>query len=216
MSNQSLIRLLTWLSPAFPIGGYAWSSGLETACQNGCVTDKLGLQRWILTSLSHGNLRNDAIFLAAVYRQEQPITELNELALSMAGSKERYEETTGLGGAFIEASEPWRSSSPDSFPNPIAYPIAIGCMALENEIPLGDTMTGFFQASTNNQIQAALRLIKLGQKAGVELLAELEAEIQRAALTAENSNLSKLGAAAISMEIAAMNHETLPSRIFRS
>ena len=216
MTKPGLLRLLSWFSPTFPIGGYAWSSGLETACQNGAVTNKNELRDWIQTSLAQGPFYNDAIFLTAVHKQSKPVEEINGFALSFAGSKERYEETTGLGDAFIAASKPWREPNAKKLPSPISYPSAVGQVSHENDMPLQETLLAFLHCGVNNQIQAALRLMRLGQQAGVTLLAELENDIQFTASLTVDLELEHIGTGAINMEIAAMNHEILPARIFRS
>lgn len=216
MTDTSLIRLMTWLSPSFPVGGFAWSGGLEAACLNEAVATREDLREWISAGLNHGPLRNDAILLAATHRGDDELVAINDLALALAGSRERYAETTGLGDAFTAAAGPWRGNAALQLPKPVAYPVAVGQVAAENTIPLSDTLAAFLNAVVTAQIQAALRLMALGQQAGVELLAELETMVKQQSGLVADSSLDDLGFAAVNMDIASMKHETLASRIFRS
>ncbi len=216
MSNTSLIRLMTWLSPAFPIGGFAWSNGLETACQNGSIKDAADLRNWITTGQKQGSARNDAILLAAAHKGIVAVTEVNELALALAGSAERYQETTELGRSFLNATQPWTNDPTNFASNSIAFPVSIGWVSAQNNILLNDTLLAFLQSMVSNQIQAALRLMRLGQQAGVELSASLEPIILEQARVAEQSTLDDIGSCSLLMDVASIKHEYLHSRIFRS
>ncbi len=216
MTDTSLIKLMTWLSPAFPIGGFSWSNGLESACQNGSINDSADLNRWITTSLEFGPAHNDLIVLAATHRGNTSINEINDLALALAGSAERFQETTELGAAFLKAANAWTPDSNKLSNKHIAYPIAVGWVAAHNNIALKDTLLAFLQSIVSNQIQVALRLMSLGQQAGIELLASLEPTLVKHATAAANSTLEDVGTCGLHMDIASMQHETLHSRIFRS
>ena len=81
----ALQKLVTWLSPAFPVGAFAWSAGLETAIADRRVTDSERLQNWIDGALAHGGIRTDAILLAHAHRAFADQAGLQELAdLSLA------------------------------------------------------------------------------------------------------------------------------------
>ena len=216
MTNNDLLRLMTWLSPSFPVGGFAWSNGLETVCQNGFVSTPHDLHEWIVTGLTVGSLRNDAIFLTAAHRDPKIIQEINALALALAGSAERFHETTDLGDAFLKAAKPWVPDATNTFEGKMAYPVSVGWVASNCNIPLQETLVAYLHSMANNQIQAALRLMKLGQYAGVNLLSQLEPLIVKQAKCAVHSTLKDIGSNAISMDIASMNHEYLQSRIFKS
>jgi urease accessory protein len=62
------LPLLIWLSPAFPVGAFAYSHGLEWAYEAGDVTDAASLQAWLTDLLEHGAARNDGILFAEAYR----------------------------------------------------------------------------------------------------------------------------------------------------
>ena len=218
MTDKSLIQLMTLLSPVFPVGGFAYSAGLETACssQSSTIESKDDLKAWIETSLTMGWLRNDAILLAAAMRASTDLAELNDLALALSGSAERHEETVNLGTAFVKAAEPWMQNSKQQLPGPCAYAVAVGAVAAHMALVPNQVLHAFLQAAVSNQLQAALRLMSLGQQAAVTLQHELEPVILTAAESAASSDLDDLGSFALVTDVAAMNHETMTSRIFRS
>jgi urease accessory protein len=216
MTDRSIIQLMTLLSPVFPVGGFAYSGGLETVSQNGRVTSRDDVRQWIETALLQGTLRNDAVLLAAAHRQYETLAEVNNLALSLAGSAERYREVIALGAAFKKAATPWINRPEILLPEPIAYCVAVGAITAGNGLALRDVLHAFFQATVSNQLQAALRLMSLGQQGAVALLHGLEPLIMDCTNTTLDSTLDDLGSSAIAMEVACMQHETISSRIFRS
>ena len=218
MTDTSLIHLMTLLSPVFPVGGFAYSAGLETACSgaSAVIKSKDDLKGWIETSLTMGWLRNDAILLAAAMRDEADIDAVNDLALALAGSSERYEETVNLGNAFAKAAQPWLQDSDLPLPQPCAYCVAVGAVAAHIQLETDQVLHAFLQAAISNQLQAALRLMSLGQQAAVALQHELEGALVAASTSAARSSLDDLGSFALTTDMAAMNHETMTSRIFRS
>ncbi|MEM1039652.1 MAG: urease accessory UreF family protein [Pseudomonadota bacterium] len=220
MADTHMLKLLSWLSPAFPVGGFAWSSGLETACKSGAIFDAASLETWIATSLQRGFIQQDAILLGVAWdfagESVDGLADVNDTALALAGSLERYQETTSLGAAFAQSAVPWRNSNSASLPDPLAYPVAVGAIARENGIPKDQAMTAYVHAAVSAQIQAALRLFPFGQAKAMSLQERLESAILETAAFASGATLDDLGSAAILMDIAAMKHETLQSRIFRS
>ena len=64
---QQLLQLLAFMSPAFPVGGFAYSHGLEWAIDDGVVTSADEVRGWIESLLVHGSGWNDAVLFAAAY-----------------------------------------------------------------------------------------------------------------------------------------------------
>ncbi|MEO6394853.1 MAG: urease accessory protein UreF [Devosia sp.] len=218
-ASAPLQRLLTWLSPAFPVGSFAWSQGLETAIVDGRVGDSAALRDWIGGGLAHGSQRNDAIILAAAYRASNDastLAELRNLALALIGTAERHSETTLTGEAFAVAARAWPSDVFARLPDPCPYPIAVGAIASAQGITLGDALIGYLTAAVHAQISVAVRLVPLGQTAGLQVMAALENAVAALATFAEASSLDDLGSIAYAADIAQMRHETLPVRVFRS
>jgi len=217
--TRNLLRLMTWLSPTFPVGGFNYSHGLEQAVAQGLVSGPEALTDWISVLLSQGSAWNDAVLLAQAWRvatRREGLTEVSDLAEALAGSSERHLETMNQGIAFLAASRAWPLPVHDELADGAAWPVAVGAVAGASAVPLEAVLAAFLHAFAANQIQAALRLMSLGQAAGVAVLAEIETEIGVVAARAARSTLDDLGSAALNAEIAAMNHETLTSRIFRT
>lgn len=214
---KSMIRLQTWLSPAFPIGAFSYSSGLEAAIDEGYVRDADSLAAWLSDILESGTVWNDAVLLAEAWRcaaDNETLIELNSLAQAMSFSAERYLETMDQGSAFLLASKTWHMDN--LLPEKCPLPIAIGVLAARMDVALEDTLAASLHAVLSNQIQAALRLMKLGQQGGLDVLASLENQVLQIAHRAAFSSLDDLGGCAITADIASMKHETMQSRIFRS
>ncbi len=215
----ALARLMAWLSPVFPTGGFAYSSGLETAMTSGAVCDEETLKQWLNVSLSHGRLINDAIFLKEsvfAWDDRERFAEIGELALASAGSDELYLEATAQGAAFVEAMESWPTFSVARTMQPVALPVAVGAACGAASIDSLSATTAYLHAFITNQLQIAIRLAVIGQKACADLLAQLEPTIVALAQNSETKTLDDLGSAAIMADIAAMRHQTQHARMFRS
>lgn len=215
----ALQKLVTWLSPAFPAGSFAWSAGLETAIADRRVTDSERLQNWIEGALAHGGIRTDAILLAHAWRAASDaaaLAELADLSLALNSSKERWLETTITGDSYARAMKFWPSRVLDQLPEPCPYPIAVGALAAGHDIDLADTLLAWLTATVHGQISVAVRLVPLGQSDGLRVLSALEPRVAALAASAATAPLADLGAIAYAADIAQMRHETLEPRIFRS
>lgn len=217
--SSSLQKLLTWLSPAFPVGAFAWSAGLETAIATRLVHDRQTAQDWIAGALLHGSLRTDAILLAHAYahhRAPKKLQDLADLCLALTPARERHAETTMTGNAFVTAGAAWPAEPPLDLPDPCPYPIAVGAHAAAHGIGARDTLVAFLTATVHSQVSVAVRLVPIGQTDGLAIMAALEPEIARLADLCQHATLDEIGSVAYGADIAQMQHETLPTRIFRS
>jgi urease accessory protein len=226
VDGGSLLPLLIWLSPGFPVGAFAYSHGLEWAVEAGDVVDARALEGWLIDLLEFGAPRSDAFLFSAGFRfaaaADWPaLIELNALAVALTASAERRLETTAQGAAFIAAAraawdcEPLRrlDEAPDKR---ITYPIAVAAAASGRSLPLEASVQAFALAQAANLVSAALRLGTIGQTEGQKILAALLPRIKALAREAVCANLADLGGAAFRSDIAAMRHETQYSRLFRS
>lgn len=217
--QKGMLRLMAWLSPVFPTGGFAYSSGLETAVDAGLVHDRASLQNWLETKLDHGAIRNDAILLAEAWRgcrDGERLTELSELALAMSGSRERHLELTAQAEAFSATIGNWPDLADLQIPQPSALFVAVGAAAGFAGIDLRQSLIAYLHSVVSTQVQAAIRLSILGQTAAAQILANLEPGLSTLAETSQSSTTNDLGSATIGAEIMAMNHEHLQGRMFRS
>lgn len=216
---QALLRLMAWLSPAFPIGSFAYSGGLERAVHDGLVTDTASLKDWVETLIAHGGLWNDAVLLAGSHRVQDDgfrLAEIAELAEALAGSRERHQETTLLGDAFLVAARGWPDAVFDRLPQNAAYPVAVGAVAGAHRIVLEQALAAFLHAYVSQAVSAGIRLGVAGQRDGIAILAGLEDHISAVAKRAAASTLDELGSATVQADIASLRHETQRTRLFRS
>ncbi|WP_421759381.1 urease accessory protein UreF [Devosia sp.] len=215
---QALQKLLTWLSPAFPVGAFAWSAGLETAIADRVVTDSTALENWLAGTLAHGGIRTDAILLAQAHRTTSAteLAELADLCLALTPARERLSETSTTGNSFVTATRAWPAEILERLPDPCPYPIAVGAIAAAHQIDLDDALLAYITAATHGQVSVAVRLVPLGQTDGLRVMAALEPTIAALARAAAIATLADLGSIAYAADIAQMRHETLEPRIFRS
>jgi urease accessory protein len=214
----ALLRLMSWLSPVFPIGGFAYSAGLEQAVHAGHVGDRKSLAAWIEVQLTQGAQWNDAVILVEAHRcagDRERLAELSSLCRALCVGQERLNETVGQGTSFLQAVSHWVGG--DHFPGretplPVAVGIAAGVEGIAPRLAAG----AYLHAFASNQLQCAIRLSVLGQDGAAAALAGLETTIGQFAERAANSTLEELGGAAFIADIASMNHETLEPRLFLS
>ena len=218
-ASTDLQRLLTWLSPAFPVGAFAWSAGLESAIASRTVHDRATTQHWIAGILAHGGLRTDAMLLAQAHRaalDPAALQDLADLCLALTPARERHDETTITGAAFLSAAQAWPTPVSANLPAPCPYPIAVGAIAAGHDIALDTTLLAFLTATVHAQVSVAVRLVPIGQSDGLAIMAALEPAIADLAAQCRSAGLDDIGAVAYAADIAQMSHETLTTRIFRS
>jgi urease accessory protein len=222
----ALYRLLTWLSPAFPVGGFSYSSGIEWAVEAGDVIDAASLKNWLAAVLTDGSGFCDGVFLAQAHRavaadDDHALREVAELAAAFVPSRERQLETTTQGRAFIEiARAAWDcdglAHAAAQCDGAIVYPVAVGVVSAAHAIPLEPALHAFLHALLSNWISAGARLIPLGQTDSQRVLASLEQTVSETARRALAAKLDDLGSATFRADLAGMRHETQYTRLFRS
>ena len=222
----ALYRLMTWLSPAFPVGAFSYSSGIEWAVEAGDITDAASLRDWLAAMLSEGSGFCDAVFLALAHRaasaqDEAGLREIAELAAAFVPSRERQLETSTQGRAFIEiARSAWACDGLDGMVaacgGAMVYPVAVGVVSAAHAVPLAPAMHAFLHAVVSNWISAGARLVPLGQTDSQRILAGLEADVAATAKRALEASLDDLGSATFRADLASLRHETQYTRLFRS
>jgi urease accessory protein len=222
----ALYRLMTWLSPAFPVGAFSYSSGIEWAVEAGDITDAASLRAWLAAMLADGSGFCDGVLLAHTHRAAllndvAALREIAELAAVFVPSRERQLETTSQGRAFIDiARAAWHCDGLEPLiaacDGAIVYPVAVGLVSAAHAIPLASTMHAFLHALTSNWISAGARLVPLGQTDSQRVLASLEPVVVATAGRALQACLDDLGSATFRADLASMRHETQYTRLFRS
>ena len=218
--------LLLWFSPAFPVGGFAFSHGLEWAAERGWIKDRDTLAIWLTDLVDHGAIGNDQILLCAAWhatvrRDGSSLREAIDLALALQPSAERHLEAVTQGGAFmtqIEASWPcpavsWSHGICDG---EVAYCTAVGIAAAAHGIALQAVLLPYGLAVIGNLVSAAVRLGVVGQTDGQRVLAGLVPAIDRISRRSLSATVADLGGACWRSDLASLQHETQYTRLFRS
>jgi urease accessory protein len=221
---EALLKLLTFLSPAFPVGAFSYSHGLEQAIDSGAIRSAEALQAWLIDLLEIGGAWTDAVLFVESYRAAaiDDLTRLHtvaELAAALSPSRERHLEATAQGRAFLDAiSASWPCASANALlgNGGATYSVAVAAIAADHRIALKSALPAYLNAFVANLISVGVRLIPIGQNAGLGVLSALHPLIGASALRAEKSTLDDLGSATILSDIASMRHEVQYSRVFRT
>lgn len=216
--TEALFKLASWLSPAYPVGAYTYSHGLEWAVGAGEIRDATTAKAWIAECLEHGSGRNDAILLVAAHRAVErgdnaEVSEICDLARALAPSTERLIEADAQGQAFKDVTEAAWGTAPHTNP---PYPVAVGIAAAKHGIATEPAATMFLHAFASNLISAAVRLVPMGQTDGQKVLASLMPTCRSIVEEALAADIDDIGGCAIRSDIASMKHETQEVRLFRT
>ena len=226
MTETALLRLLTWLSPSYPVGAYSYSHGLEWAVETGLVRDRAGLEGWIADLLTSGGGWSDAVlfrhgWLAATADDEVLWAELCELASALPATAELHLEATAQGAAFARVTaEVWpdptgrlgRLATGPELP----YPLAVGAAAALHLLSLEPALAAYLHAFAANLVSAGVRLVPLGQTDGQRVTAALVPVIEAVTMRAATAGLDELGTCTLVADWCSMRHETQYTRLFRS
>ncbi len=212
MQHADLLKLTQWLSPAFPVSSYAYSHGLEAEIVAGRVRDGAGLTDWIDAVLAAGAGRSDAILMLAARRGAADLAALSDLALALAGSRERVAETSAQGRALAETLAAMGVGDGVARPYPVVLGAAARALALEDRT----VCALYLQSFAASLVSAAVRFMPLGQAEGQRVMAALQGRIMMLAEAACEAGLAGIGTAVFGADLAAMEHEVQEVRIFRT
>jgi len=220
----SLYRLLSWLSPSFPIGSFSYSHGVEAAAAAGAVYDRATLQGWVAAIIELGSGRIDTDILRDAYRAAEAgdvaaLAAANRRGIAFRATSELALEASQQGEAFLNtclAAWPRPLLQAWGIGSGICLPAALAAAAACAGIRLDDALLGYLHAFASNLMSAGLRLGLIGQTDGQRILAALEPVIADAAAAALNRDPGDFGSATFAVDLASMAHETQYSRLFRS
>jgi urease accessory protein len=225
----SLLRLQSWLSPAFPTGSYSYSHGLEWAVEAGYVHDRKSLVDWLEADLCYGSGRNEAIFFSEAWRRASgddraELLAIAELAAAFRGTSEFALESSQQGAACLATlCRVWPDDVLDWLSEILrehhvqpALAVVLGVRLARQGIPAGLALPVFLQSYIGNLVTAGVRLVPLGQTDGQLAIAELEDSVLAASAQAKNATIDDLGSAAFMVDLTSMAHETQYTRLFRS
>lgn len=222
MKLHAILRLCHLVSPALPIGAYAYSAGFEHAVQAGWVRDETSALDWLRGLSSHAIATLDLPLLLRLHRAWRTgdagaVQRWNAQLYASRESAELRAEDLHLGRSLakvlvelgISEAQPWQQTD-----STLAAMFALA--GARWEIGETEVAAGYLWAWSENQVLAAVKLVPLGQSAGQRLLHALLADmpglVERAASVADEDICSS----ALSQVIGSAIHETQYSRLFRS
>jgi urease accessory protein len=223
----ALLRLLSWLSPSFPVGGFAHSHGLEAAFDRGIVTDADTLRDWLDGAVTFGSARNDAVILSASHesilsKDESGLRDIADLARCLFGAPELAGESVVQGNAFWRTvTTAWPDAAFDDLraflpEGAIVYPVAVGVASAVHGVGQLDAITAFLHGFAGNGVSAAIRLGIIGQTDGQRVTRALEGAILETAAKSRDETIEDIGSASLTIDMMALVHETQTTRLFRS
>jgi urease accessory protein len=225
--GEPLYRLLAWLSPAYPIGGFSYSHGIETAIEEGFVINRVSLVAWLQSVLGAGTARVDGALFASAWRAAEAkdwpaFDAIAARAAAWRGTSEMALESRQQGGSFLSITRTaWPHADLDAaharLGGEIALPVAVALAAAAHGIALEAALEGYLHAFTANLISAAVRAVPLGQSDGQIALASLEPAVRKAVAAAlAVGDLDDVGTATPLLDWCSLRHETQYTRLFRS
>ena len=220
IADGALYRLLSWLSPSYPVGAFSYSHGLEYAVETGDVADADDLAGWIAAVLLDGSGRIDGTlfresYAAALGRNWKRLNETAEMSHAFQATAELALESRAQGEAFLKCTRSvWPTETLDRLDDKATYPVAVAAACAGHGIPVETGIHAWFHAFAANLVSAGVRLIPLGQTNGQRALAALAGTVAQVA--ARIVPMTDLGTAAPLLDLASMRHETQYTRLFRS
>jgi urease accessory protein len=225
----ALLRLQSWLSPAFPTGSYSYSHGLEWAVEAGYIKDRETLVDWLEADLCYGSVRNEAIFFCEAWCSARDndfakLLEIAELAAAFRGTSEFALESSQQASACrATLRRVWPNRLLDSLSQlllerevPFVLSVILGVRSAREDVPISLALPAFLQSYVANSVTAGVRLIPLGQTDGQLAIAELEEAVLKVSARARNATMEDLGSAAFMVDLASVAHQTQYTRLFRS
>jgi urease accessory protein len=216
---RPLLALLQLASPALPVGGFAYSQGLERTIEDGLVHDAATARRWMEDLLLLSLARWEAplwlrAFDAAAAGDGAAFARWNDELLAARETAELRTETQQMGASLVRVLPALNVAAPAC--DPIAYPAAFAaactCLVIDREVGL----TAYLWAWVENQALVAVKSVPLGQQAGQSLLFALHGSLAAAVQTAAQLRDDELGSAAVQFALTCARHETQYSRLYRS
>lgn len=218
-----MLRLWQLISPALPIGAYAYSQGLEAAVEADWVNDENSAQDWISGQLQYNIACLDIPVLARLYQawSEDNTQQLHYWTQWLYAAREAAElqlEDQQLGGSLarllssqtISEAKAWQQQKPLTFASMFAL------AGVSWQIPLAQLAQGYLWAWCENQVAAAIKLVPLGQTAGQNILSALLPLIPSLVEKVLAYRDDEIGVLVPAVAIACARHETQYSRLFRS
>ena len=218
--SRALLLALQLASPALPVGGFAYSQGLERAIEDGAVVDEASAQRWIKDALTLVLARYEAPMWLKVHRagtegDRDRMVALDEALRAQRETAEMRAESLQMGASLLRVL-PALGGADDAWTGPIGYPaaFALACARLGLDATMG--LTAYLWSWCENQVLVAVKTVPLGQMAGQRMLWGLHGAVERAVEIALEIPDDAIGSAGVALAITSARHEFQYSRLFRS
>jgi len=216
---QRLLALLQLASPGLPVGGFAYSQGLEMAIEGGAVNDAATARRWIEDLLTLSLARFEAPLWLRAWDtwkagDRAAFAHWNEECIAARETAELRAETMQMGASLVRVM-PALGVAPPTCPR-IAFPTAFAAACATLDIDRETGLAAYLWAWAENQVLVAVKSVPLGQMAGQTLLAGLHDALDRAVRSAVACDDEALGSASLHHAITSARHEAMYSRLYRS
>lgn len=218
LTPSHMALLLSWLSPAYPVGAYTYSHGIEWAVEQEDVTDIASLTQWIAGVLRYGGGWSDAVLFVHAWRavvaaDKVALTGVATLGKALSPTPERALETEAQGAAFAKiTSDIWSETPLDA----AVYPVVVGAACAGAQMPLVPAVAAFLHGFVSNLVSAGVRLVPLGQTDGQRAVRDILPIIDHISEAVSTASLEDVGGCAILSDLSSHFHETQYTRLFRS
>ena len=223
MKSHALIRLMQLVSPALPVGSYAYSAGLEQAVDLRWVHNEATTGQWIAGVFQHSLGRLDLPVLSRLYNSEvrgdtDGVVRWSDFLFASRESAELQLEDEQLGAALVRLACDMDIAGAGQWRHRDGVPLAtvFSLVCHQWEIPLKEAALGYGWMWCENQVAAAIKLIPLGQTSGQRILGALAEQLSGWVEEALEIEDHEIGAVLPGMVIASGMHETQYCRLFRS
>lgn len=221
MNAAALLHLLQFASPALPVGGYSYSQGLESALEDGLVTDAATAQSWIARMLHEVAASWDAplfwrLLQARTVRDDAALAFWNDTFLASRDTAEFRAETVQMGYSLARLLAELGVSDPAQHGAEVSFPAAFACAVDALGIPHEEALLALLFSWLENQVLVCVKSVPLGQVAGQRMLLALRPDLERAALHARTVLDAALSNWSPGLSMLSMRHEVQHGRLYRS
>lgn len=219
-TDAALLRLLQLSSASLPVGGYAFSQGLEYAVDAGWIKNLADTREWLGTQLMASITQVDGPLLLRSHRalqagDEAKLCYWNQYALACRETRELRLTDTATGSALMRLLAQLQIETP-RISGDISFVTAFAIAAYRWQLSEEAAVLGLVWSWLENQVAAATKLVPLGQTQAQQLIGEIQQQVPAAIKRVRQLHDTELGAGLPALAIASARHETQYSRLFRS
>ncbi len=218
MTSPAMLNLLRLVSPALPIGAFAYSQGLEAAIYQGHIKTREDTEQWLKEVYLRTVNQLDIGVLARIYKAYasddlEQVRYWNQFIFASRETFEMHKEERDIGNALGRLLRDLEQSNPIARDSP-GYVCQFAWTGFTWGIPLTELKGGFAFAWFENQVAAATKLVPLGQTDAQRVLANL-CELIPKVINKEFEDF-ELNQSLPGLAPMSSRHEYQPARLFRS